>query len=78
MCGAACAMGQRCFTSSQRDHTMDGWYERLELIRRLWLCDDVAILHIKIDKLNNLLVGFCFIRSIDSSMHKSPDQNHCT
>jgi hypothetical protein len=34
-------------------------------IRWSWLTDDVAILHVKIDKLNNILVGFYFIRSID-------------
>jgi hypothetical protein len=33
-------------------------------IRWSWLTDDVVILHVKIDKLNNILVGFCFIRSI--------------
>jgi hypothetical protein len=27
--------------------------------------DDVDSLHVEIDNLNNLLVGFCFIRSID-------------
>jgi hypothetical protein len=31
----------------------------------LYLSDDVDVLHIKIDKLNNLLVGFSFIRNID-------------
>ena len=35
------------------------------IIIRLWLCDDVAMLHVKIDNLNDFLVGFCFIRSID-------------
>jgi hypothetical protein len=28
--------------------------------------DDVDSLHVKIDKLNDPLVGFCFIRDIDS------------
>jgi hypothetical protein len=28
---------------------------------------DVDSLHVGIDNLNDLLVGFCFIRSIDSS-----------
>jgi hypothetical protein len=43
---------------------MDG---RITIIGGLWLCDDVAILHVKIDNLNDPLVGFCFIRSIDIS-----------
>jgi hypothetical protein len=34
-------------------------------IRWFWLIDDVARLHVEIDNLNNFLVGFCFIRSID-------------
>jgi hypothetical protein len=34
-------------------------------IVRLKKVDDVAILHVKIDKLNEPLVGFSFIRSID-------------
>jgi hypothetical protein len=29
------------------------------------IVDDVDSLHVKIDNLNDLLVGFCFIRSID-------------
>jgi hypothetical protein len=37
------------------------------IIVRMWLCDDVDSLYVKIDKLNNLLVGFYFIRSIDNS-----------
>jgi hypothetical protein len=35
------------------------------MIVRLWLCDDVDGLHVKIDYINNLLVEFCFIESID-------------
>jgi hypothetical protein len=34
-------------------------------IVRLWLSGDVAIVHVKIDNLNDFVVGFCFIRSID-------------
>jgi hypothetical protein len=41
---------------------MDGWMIKIE---RPWLCDDVDRLHVKIDNLNETLVGFCFIRSID-------------
>jgi hypothetical protein len=36
-----------------------------------WLAnivDDVDSLHVEIDNLNNLLVGFCFIRSIDNNL----------
>jgi hypothetical protein len=33
---------------------------------------DVDSLHIKIDNLNDLLVGFCFIRSIDIQRRKRP------
>jgi hypothetical protein len=33
--------------------------------RQLWFTDDVGLLHVKIDTLNDLLVGFFFIRSID-------------
>jgi hypothetical protein len=36
---------------------MDNWLANI--------VDDVDSLHAKIDNLNNLLVGFCFIRSID-------------
>jgi hypothetical protein len=32
----------------------------------LWLYNDVARLHVKIDNIIGSLVGFCFIRSIDS------------
>jgi hypothetical protein len=35
------------------------------IIQRLILVDDVASVHVKIDNLNNPLIGFCFIRSID-------------
>jgi hypothetical protein len=35
-------------------------------IGRSWLTDDVDRLHVKIDNLNDSIVGFCFIRSIDS------------
>jgi hypothetical protein len=44
---------------------MDGWRFTIG-----WLClyDDVDRLHVKIDNLNDHLVGFCFIRSIDSSL----------
>jgi hypothetical protein len=48
---------------------MDGW---MIIIVRLWLCDDVDGLHVKIDNLNDLLVRFCFIRSIDRSHHIVP------
>jgi hypothetical protein len=34
-------------------------------ILQLWIHDDVDRLHVKIDNLNEFLVGFCFIRSID-------------
>jgi hypothetical protein len=47
------------------DKIMDGWRFKIE---RLWLYDDVDRLHIKIDNLNNPLVEFCFIRSIDKGM----------
>jgi hypothetical protein len=38
-----------------------------EVLRIGWLqfVDDVARLHVKIDNLNDFLVGFCFIRDID-------------
>jgi hypothetical protein len=36
---------------------MDNWLANI--------VDDVDSLHIEIDNLNNFLVGFCFIRSID-------------
>jgi hypothetical protein len=59
------SMGQSCMTRlallpwSQ----LNGRFE----IKIIWLCltDDVASLHVKIDNLNSLLVGFCFIKSID-------------
>jgi hypothetical protein len=41
---------------------MDGW---MITIGRLRICDDVDRLHVKIDNLNDSIVGFCFIRSID-------------
>jgi hypothetical protein len=41
---------------------MNGWMIRIERVR---IRDDVDRLHVKIDKLNVPLVGFCFIRSID-------------
>jgi hypothetical protein len=41
---------------------MDG--QRLRIVR-LSLSDEVARLHVEIEYLNNPLVGFCFIRSID-------------
>jgi hypothetical protein len=41
---------------------MDG---RMITIRRLRICDDVNRLHVKIDNINDPLVGFCFIKSID-------------
>jgi hypothetical protein len=41
---------------------MDGQIMRIE---RLWIAYDVASLHVKIDKLNDYIVEFCFIRSID-------------
>jgi hypothetical protein len=51
------------------DKIMDGWRFRIE---RLWLYDDVDMLHVKIDNLNDSLVGLCFIRSIDLSRHDNP------
>jgi hypothetical protein len=33
------------------------------------IVDDVDSLHVEIDNLNDLLVGFCFIRSIDYQSH---------
>jgi hypothetical protein len=42
---------------------MNGWMIRIERVR---IRDDVDRLHVKIDKLNVPLVGFCFIRSIDN------------
>jgi hypothetical protein len=36
---------------------MDNWLANI--------VDDVDSLHVEIDNLNDLLVGFCFIRSID-------------
>jgi hypothetical protein len=57
-------------------------------MERLGLVDDVARLHVKIDKLNDPLVGFCFIRDIDenydgvinSSRHISTPEKflHCS
>jgi hypothetical protein len=35
----------------------DGW---------LGIYDDVDALHVKVDNLNDLLVGFCFIKGIDA------------
>jgi hypothetical protein len=35
------------------------------IILRLRICDDVDRLYVEIDNINDLLVGFCFIRSID-------------
>jgi hypothetical protein len=48
---------------------MDGW---MIIIVRLWLCDDVDGLHVKINNLNDLLVRFYFIKSIDRSHHIVP------
>jgi hypothetical protein len=42
-------------------------------IGRLWICDDVDRLHVKIDKLNEPLVRFCFIRSIDRFQDRDRD-----
>jgi hypothetical protein len=39
---------------------------RMIEIVRLRIRDDVDRLHVKIDNLNNHLVGFCFIRDIDN------------
>jgi hypothetical protein len=44
------------------DTTMDGWMITMGWLR---ICDDVDRLHVKIDNLNDSLVGFCFITSID-------------
>jgi hypothetical protein len=41
-----------------------------------WLIDDVARLHVEIDKLNDLLVGFCFIRSIDIDYQEASNCMH--
>jgi hypothetical protein len=51
-------------TVVRKIHTqqMDGWMITIGWFR---ICDDVDILHVKIDNLNDSLVGFCFIRSID-------------
>jgi hypothetical protein len=48
--------------------------ERME-IRIGWLgyVDDVARLHVEIDKLNDPLVGFYFIRSIDWVFYRAND-----
>jgi hypothetical protein len=43
---------------------------KMMIIERLGLLDDVARLHVEIDKLNDLLVGFCFIRDIDTMFGK--------
>jgi hypothetical protein len=40
-------------------------YEQIKRTGWLRISNDVARLHIKINNLNNLLVGFCFIKSID-------------
>jgi hypothetical protein len=53
--------GLYCIVTMERQ-VLDGCRWR---IGGLWLSDDVARLHVKIDNLNDLLVGFCFIRSID-------------
>jgi hypothetical protein len=45
-------------------------------IGRLLLCDDVARLHVEIDTINDLLVGFCFIRSIDSMQARARPVNY--
>jgi hypothetical protein len=37
-------------------------------IGRLWKRDDMARLHVKIEILNNFLMGFYFIKSIDSPL----------
>jgi hypothetical protein len=42
---------------------MDNWLANI--------VDDVDSLHVEIDNLNNLLVGFCFIRSIDKIQKKT-------
>jgi hypothetical protein len=39
---------------------MDNWLANI--------VDDVDSLHVEIDNLNDLLVGFCFIRSIDNKL----------
>jgi hypothetical protein len=52
-------VGQSIITTGQQNGRL------VMIIERLWLSDDVARLHVKIDNLNNPLVGFCFIRSID-------------
>jgi hypothetical protein len=40
--------------------------EGLEMkIRLLWLTNDMDALHVKIDKLNNHIVRFCFTGDID-------------
>jgi hypothetical protein len=44
------------------DHTMNGG---MNIIRWLGIYDDVDALHVKIDNINDMLVRFCFIRSID-------------
>jgi hypothetical protein len=46
-----------------------GQYNGRIAIENRWLSlvDDVARLHVEIDNLNDSIVGFCFIRSIDMS-----------
>jgi hypothetical protein len=56
-----------CDSSAKNTETrqMDG---RMITIRRLRICDDMDRLHVKIDNINDSLVRFCFIRSIDYSV----------
>jgi hypothetical protein len=40
------------------------------------IVDDVDSLHVEIDNLNDLLIGFCFIRSIDMLMDDQTKELH--
>jgi hypothetical protein len=45
--------------------TYNGWMKMI--IVRFLFVDDVARLHVEIYKINDPLVGFCFIRDIDTT-----------
>jgi hypothetical protein len=44
-------------------------------IERQRFSDDMARMHVEIDNINDFLVGFCFIRNLDSCMKERKDKN---
>jgi hypothetical protein len=66
----ACGDVQAHVVGIELNRLSDGGYQEDDynpMAENMWW--DVARLHVEIDNLNDLLVGFCFIRDIDRNQY---------